>query len=68
MDVSIGENINIMDFDDVRSISSYAVPTIRWACGSGIITGTSDTMLSPDGTATRAQAACMMQRFLIGSR
>ncbi len=65
VDVSVGEDTNILDFDDAQSISSYAVPAIQWACGSGIITGTSVTTLSPDGTATRTQAATMLMRYCI---
>ena len=63
VDVSVGEDTNILDFDDAKSISSYAVPAIQWACGSGVLTGTSATTLSPDGTATRAQAATMLKRY-----
>lgn len=63
-DVSVGEDTNILDFDDARSISSYAVSALQWACGSGIITGTANTVLNPAGAASRTQAACMMQRFL----
>ncbi len=63
VDVSVGEDTNILDFDDAQSVSSYAVPAIQWACGSGIITGTSVTTLSPDGTATRAQAAMMLMHY-----
>ena len=64
MDVSVGEDTNILDFDDATSISSYAVSAIQWACGAGIMNGTETLKLSPQATATRAQAACMMQRFL----
>ena len=64
MDVSVGEDTNILDFDDAQSISSYAVSAIQWACGAGIMNGTDTLKLSPKATATRAQAACMMQRFL----
>ena len=63
VDVSVGKDTNILDFDDAPDISSYAVPAIQWACGSGVITGTSATTLSPDGTATRAQAATMLMRY-----
>ena len=36
---------------------------MEWAVGSGLITGTSGTTLSPAGSATRAQAAVILARF-----
>ena len=37
---------------------------MQWACGAGIVNGTSASTLSPNGLATRAQVAAMMQRFM----
>ena len=37
---------------------------MNWMVMNGIITGTSATTLSPQGQATRAQAAAMLQRYL----
>ncbi len=62
-DVSVGEDTNIMDYDDVRQISSYAVPAIQWACGAGVMTGKSIYTLDPKGGATRAEVAAMLMRF-----
>ena len=63
-DVSIGENTNILSYTDVADLSEYAIPAMQWACGAGIITGTGDgSALSPQGQATRAQAAVMLTRF-----
>ena len=36
---------------------------MKWANGEGLITGVTDTMLKPAGTATRAQAAEILMRF-----
>lgn len=62
-DVSVGENTNILSYDDVSSVSEYAIPAFRWACGAGVVNGTTESTLSPLGTATRAQFAVMLQRF-----
>ena len=62
-DVSIGEDTNILSYDDALSVSEYAIPAMQWACGDGIINGTSDTTLSPQGNATRAQVAAILHRF-----
>lgn len=62
-DVSVGENTNILSYTDAFDISEFAVPALQWACGAGIITGTGDGFLSPQGWTTRAQAAVMLERF-----
>ena len=65
-DVSIGESTNILSYVDFASISEYAIPAMQWACGSGIVTGVTDSTLAPQGTATRAQCAAMLMRFIEG--
>lgn len=63
-DVSIGEDTNILSYTDVTDLSEYAIPAMQWAVGAGIINGTGDgSTLTPQGQATRAQAAVMLQRF-----
>ena len=63
-DVSIGENTNILSYTDVADLSEYAIPATQWAVGAGIINGTGDgSTLTPQGQATRAQAAVMLMRF-----
>ena len=63
-DVSIGESTNILSYADFASISEYAIPAMQWACGSGIVTGVTESTLVPQGTATRAQCAAMLMRFI----
>lgn len=63
-DVSIGEDTNILSYADAFTVSEYAVSALQWACGAGIISGTGDgSTLTPQGEATRAQAAVMLERF-----
>ena len=62
-DVSISENTNIQSFADFDAISEYAITAMQWTFDKGIITGISATTLEPQGIATRAQAAAMLQRF-----
>ena len=63
-DVSIGEDTNILSYADAFDVSEYAVSALQWACGAGIISGTGDgSTLSPQGRATRAQAATVLMRF-----
>lgn len=51
-----------LDFEDAQSISEYAVEAMRWACGISLMKGNSGKLL-PANTATRAEAAAMIQRF-----
>lgn len=63
-DVSIGEDTNILSYADAFTVSEYAVAALQWACGAGIISGTGDgSTLTPQGEATRAQAAMVLMRF-----
>ena len=62
-DVSVGEDTNILSYDDAASVSEYAVAALQWTCGAGLIQGTSETTLSPAASANRAQVATIMMRF-----
>ena len=65
-DVSVGENTNILSYGDAFDVSEYSIPAMQWACGSGMIQGIADgsTMnLVPQGNATRAQSAAILQRY-----
>lgn len=62
-DVSVGEDTNILSYEDANKISDWAVVAIQWACGAGLINGRTESTIVPDGTATRAEAAAIMQRF-----
>lgn len=63
-DVSIGEDTNILSYADFADLSEYAIPAMQWACGAGLISGTGDgSTLTPQGEATRAQAATVLMRF-----
>ena len=63
-DVSVGESTNILSYTDVADLADYAIAAMQWAVGAGIINGTGDgSALTPQGQATRAQAAVMLMRF-----
>ena len=52
----------LASFPDFGKVSSYAKVALAWAVENGIILG-SDGKLLPEGNATRAQVATMLQRF-----
>ena len=62
-DVSAGENTNILSYDDAESISEYAVASVQYAVGMGLIKGKTDKTLNPQDNATRAETAAILQRF-----
>ena len=62
-DVSAGETTSLTGYGDAQAVSSYALPAMRWACGTGILQG-ANGKLNPSGLATRAQLAAMLHRYL----
>ena len=50
------------DSPTCRPVASTTTP-VAWMKETGITTGTSATLFSPDGTVTRAQAAAFLWRF-----
>ena len=49
---------------DSAAVSSWATEAMRWAVGSGLITGDSKGNLNPAGSATRAEVATILERFI----
>lgn len=50
-------------YGDASDVSSWAIPAMQWACGTGVIMGVTESTLLPQGSATRAQVATMLMRF-----
>ena len=63
IDVSVGENTNILSYVDVQQASEYAIPALQWVVGAGVLNGKNGSRLAPTGTATRAEIAAIMQRW-----
>ena len=51
-------------FKDADKITDYAKTAMQWAVGSGLMKGKSGNLLDPQGTATRAEIAAMLHRFI----
>ena len=51
-------------FKDADKITDYAKTAMQWAVGSGLEKGKSGNLLDPQGTATRAEIAAMLHRFI----
>ena len=55
---------NLDTFKDADKITDYAKTAMQWAVGSGLVKGKSGNLLDPQGTATRAEIAAMLHRFI----
>ena len=64
-DVSKADTTSLAGYPDAAKVSGYAVPAVQWAVGKGLINGVSGK-LAPQNTATRAQVAAIIHRFLEG--
>lgn len=66
VDVSVGEETNILSYVDAFDISEYAIPAFQWACGEGIINGKGNGVLDPIGNAKRCEFAKMLMAYIEG--
>ena len=55
---------NLDKFKDADKVTDYAKTAMQWAVGSGLMKGKSGNLLDPQGTATRAEIAAMLHRFI----
>ena len=51
-------------YSDATAISSWANDVMSWAVAEGLISGVTSDELQPQGNATRAQVAAILERFL----
>ena len=63
-DVSVGEETNILSYDDAFDISEYAIPAMQYVIGAGIINGKTISTVNPEDNATRAEIAVILHRFI----
>jgi hypothetical protein len=63
-DVSIMKKTNTLPFGDASYISEYAYQALQWAYSAGIICGDERGNLNPQGFATRAEGAAILERFV----
>ena len=53
-----------LHFQNAEEVSAYAQTAVCWAVEHGILNGTVSGTLNPKGTATRAQVATMLMRYV----
>ena len=60
----VSARADLSGYNDAASVSSWAAKTVQWAVAEGLINGMPGNLLEPQGSATRAQVAAILQRFL----
>ena len=63
MDVSVGEDTNILSYNDALTIQAWAIPAFQWACGAGVVQGSGGALM-PGNFCTRGQIVTMLCRAL----
>lgn len=58
-----GANGDLGQFTDGAAVSDFAVEAMKWAVGSGLISGKGNGILDPSGPATRAEVATLLARY-----
>ena len=53
-------------YTDASEVSDWAETAMKWAKAEGLITGRTASTLAPEGSATRAEVAAILQRFVAG--
>jgi hypothetical protein len=51
-------------FGDAENISGYASDAVAWAVANGIVHGKPGNLFDPQGSATRAEVAAVLRRFI----
>ena len=55
---------SLQGFPDAGKVSDYATDAMRWAVENGLVSGTGDHTLNPQGSATRAEVAQLLMNFI----
>ena len=63
IDLSASPQEDLGKYTDAGDVSDWAMESMQWAVGAGLINGMTETTLAPKGNATRAQAAAIFHRF-----
>ena len=55
---------DLSGYADADTVSGWATDAVQWAVETGLLKGVANDTLEPQGMATRAQVAAILQRFL----
>jgi len=57
--------MSLSRFVDGENVSDWAEGAVKWAVATGILQGKDGNRLDPTGTATRAELASILMRFVV---
>ena len=63
MDVSVGEDTNLLSYTDMLQWSDWAVSALQWAVGSGLLAEDEDGRLGARDSVAQAMAAAVLAQF-----
>ena len=59
----VTDTADLSGFTDSAAVSAWAQTVLEWANANELVNGTGGNLLDPKGSASRAQAAAILQRF-----
>ncbi len=62
----VSARADLSSFSDAESVNTWAEEAVQWAVSEGLIKGVTADTIQPQGQATRAQVAAILQRYLAG--
>jgi hypothetical protein len=62
--IETDKTADIGNYADANKVSAWAQTAMDWAVAEGLMRGRSETTLVPEGTATRAEAATLLMRYV----
>ena len=60
----VSQKADLTRYTDAEKVSAFAVEAMAWAVGNGLVEGVDAATLAPKNTATRAQFATILMRFV----
>ena len=62
--IDVSDEADLSGYADLNRVHSWALDAVQWAVAKGLISGTSDTTLSPRDSATRAEIALVIKNYV----
>jgi hypothetical protein len=62
--LNVTNSVALDTFVDASDISDWSITAMKWTNAEGLITGRTASILAPQGTATRAEVATILMRFI----
>jgi len=64
--LDIGASVDLSNFSDKDSISTWALDATKWAVSTGLIEGRTGNRIAPGDSSTRAEVATILKRYIEG--